>query len=441
MTKSAFKHRSRLQPASQAASHQLTDLSIHDMTHDGRGVARWQGKAVFVEGALQGELVDAQVLNQKSQYVEAKLTKVIEASEARIEPECQHAAVCGGCQLAHWQYDAQIQFKTQQVEKALLKHGFDALPWQAPLLGEQWHYRRRTRWLVNRQNQLCYRAQGGKNAVIIESCPQLTIAMSEKMQALQTFLLTWAVHPVDEVELTHVGHWQLSIYTNVHWQQGMVALWQDWCDQQKIDGLMVYQQHIRQQPVCIVKPTDLFYALSEGEIRLSVDQFVQAQESVNTQLAVTAAEWLSIGPQSNVLELFSGAGNFSMLLAKQSGQFLGLEISEKSVQNAQENAVRWGLTHTKFAVADLFDADWRCPQGITHVLLDPPRDGALHACQQLVKRKSIERIVYVSCHPASFARDAAVLKSAGYQLTKVALADQFAQTYHAELISLWEKGK
>lgn len=433
-----FQHRSRLTRADTDALSQAS-VTVEDLTHDGRGVARYQGKTVFISGALPGERVNVQFTQHKSQYSEAKLLSVEVTSPDRVVPSCSHAHVCGGCQLAHLSIAAQLIFKQQQVERSFSKIGDIHLPWQAPLLGDAWHYRRRTRWLVNRQGQLCYRALGGKNAVVIKDCQQLIPRLQVLMQQLQQDLPQLGQAAIDEIELVSIGQDNLTLFVNQHWTVKLEQSWMMWCQTQGVAGLVVDQPHQRHLPRKVLLATELTYSVAGYRLSLDVDQFIQVQEKVNAQLVDTAVDWLALSKQSYVVELFAGSGNFSLALAAASGQYLGLELSETSVASARANALTAGLEGARFAQADLFDGQWLCPLGVTHALLDPPRDGALLACQQLVKQKSLQTIVYVSCHPATLARDAAILKQAGFRLVRLALAEQFSQTYHVEVISLWQR--
>ena len=430
------KHTSKLTVNPALQSHR-DKLAIQDLTHDGRGVGRLLGKAVFVAGALPGEAADIQVVNQKSQYIEAKLLGIENPSPARVAPVCAHFGVCGGCQLQHISDDMQHEFKRHQLERSLQKAEIK-LPedaWQADLLGDAFHYRRRTRFALNRQGELCYRALGGKNLAIIQDCPQLSQPLSALFQKLKQDLPRLPYMGVDEVELLSIGDNVLILHINLQWRDMNSAPWQAWCTANGIAGFGL-QGHGRDGKLTMISSAHLYYALDDIRFGLTPDQFVQAHEQVNQQMVATAVDWLAAGESDSVLELFCGMGNFSLPLAQKAQTLLGLELSDQSVAAAKENAQANGLTNCTFAKVDIFADDWICPREFSHVLLDPPWDGALAAATQLAKRKSVKRIVYVSCHPATLARDLVLLQKGGFKVQKICMADQFPQSYHVESVVL-----
>lgn len=432
----AVRHQSKLhQPSSDSAK--LLRVAIQDMTHDGRGVAKVEGKTVFVTGALTDELVDIQVVHQKSQYAEAKCVAVIEASAQRITPECQHFSVCGGCQLQHLSIESQVDFKHNQLARSLVKSGINTsqTQWHQPLVGEPWHYRRRARWALNRQGELCFRAMGGKYLVVIKDCQQLSKPLNDLFKALRDAMLHLPRQGIDEIECFAIGELSLVLHTNQQWRDHQLTHWQKWCDSVGIVGLAI-QGAERGQALQTIKASQLHYCLNEIRFQFSPDQFVQTHEMVNAQMVALATEWLDAGADDQVLELFCGMGNFSLPIAKRAGSLLGLELNEQSVATAKENALANHISNVTFARVDLFAPDWRPPVGLAHVLLDPPWDGAQVVCERIAKQKSIKRVVYISCHPATMVRDMLVLQKSGFKLEKMALIDQFPQSYHVESIAL-----
>lgn len=430
------RHQSKLNSNAETTS-KLVRLSIHDMTHDGRGVAKLDGKTVFVTGALMDEVVDAQIVHQKSQYFEAKSVSVIEPSQHRIVPACAHFSVCGGCQLQHLSVDNQVAFKQNQLVRSLVKAGIntDKTEWHSPLTGEAWQYRRRARWALNRQGELCFRSVGGKYLVAIQACPQLSNPLSHFFNKLRAALTHLPRNGIEEIECLAIGDLVLVLHTNQLWRDHQLSHWRNWCDKEGVSGLGL-QTAERGKPLNLIKPTHLHYSLNELAFSFSPDQFVQTHANVNQQMVSLAKDWLAAGADDQVLELFCGMGNFSLPIAQSAGSLLGLELNEQSVVTAKANAVANGVENTTFAQVDLFAPDWRPPANLAHVLLDPPWDGAQVVCERVAKQKSIKRVVYVSCHPATMTRDMAVLQKAGFKLSKMALIDQFPQSYHVEAIAL-----
>ena len=430
------RHQSKLNSNAETTS-KVVRLSIHDMTHDGRGVAKLDGKTVFVTGALTDEVVDAQIVHQKSQYFEAKSVSVIEPSQHRIVPACAHFSVCGGCQLQHLSVDNQVAFKQNQLARSLVKASIntDKTEWHSPLTGEAWQYRRRARWALNRQGDLCFRSAGGKYLVPIHTCPQLSQPLSDCFVQLREALPKLPHQGIDEIECLAIGSLSLVLHTNQQWRDHHLSHWQKWCEQMGITGLAI-QTPDRSKGLSVISDANLHYQLSGLNFHFSPDQFVQTHANVNQQMVSLAKDWLAAGADDQVLELFCGMGNFSLPIAQSAGSLLGLELNEQSVATAKANAVSNGIENTTFAQVDLFAPDWRPPSGLAHVLLDPPWDGAQVVCERVAKQKSIKRVVYVSCHPATMTRDMAVLQKAGFKLSKMALIDQFPQSYHVEAIAL-----
>lgn len=430
------RHQSKLkQPIEQA--EKTVRVLIHDMSHDGRGVAKLAGKTVFVTGALTDEVVDVQITLQKSQYAQAKCVSIVEPSPHRIEPKCSHFLVCGGCQLQHLSFENQLVFKQNQLIRSLVKAGIntDKTDWHEPLTAEAWQYRRRARWALNRQGELCFRSTGGKYLVPIQACPQLSPELTQAFEWLKQALLNLPHQGIDEIECLAIGGLNLVIHTNQQWRDHQLTHWIKWCDTVGISGLAL-QIPERASAIQEIRPASLHYQLDDIGFNFSADQFVQTHAVVNAKMVALAKEWLGATSQDAVLELFCGMGNFSLPIARDAGSLLGLELNEQSVATAKLNASANGITNTTFAKVDLFAPDWRPPVGLAHVLLDPPWDGAQVVCERIAKQKSVKRVVYVSCHPATMARDMTVLQKAGFKLEKMAMIDQFPQSYHVEAIAL-----
>ncbi|MCI4412249.1 MAG: methyltransferase domain-containing protein [Thiotrichales bacterium] len=432
----SVQHKSKLKQGPSEQARNKT-LAIHDMSHDGRGVGKIEGKTVFVTGALLDEVVEAQIVHQKSQYFEAKVTKVISPSADRIEPACQHFGVCGGCQLQHISATGQMQFKQNQLARSLVKAGIDTgnTEWLTPLTAEAWHYRRRARWAINRQGQLCFRAIGGKQLVAIEDCPQLSSAVNALFHKVKVGLAQLPYMGISEIECLAIGETAIVLSTNQHWRDSHAAIWSKWCTSNGINGLAI-QSSARVADLTVLMPCRLTYQLDGIQFNFTADQFIQTHETINQRMVALAKDWLAASKTDKVLELFCGMGNFSLPIAQTAQSLLGLELNHQSITTAKENATLNHVDNVVFAQADLFAEDWLCPAGFSHVLLDPPRDGAAVVCGRLAKNKTVKRIVYVSCHPATLARDIVGLQKAKFKLEKMVLIDQFPQSYHVEAMAL-----
>lgn len=426
--------------ARASAVGQLQTIDIHDLTHDGRGVGHWQGKAIFVAGALPGEQVKVKITHEKSQYAQAVIQQQITFSEQRIAPTCAHFLQCGGCQLQHLAHHDQLAFKQQQLQRNVTQAQLSTkqLEWHSPLVGEAWQYRRRVRFVLNKQGQLCLRAQGGQQQVVIEQCPQLVESLHNLHQLLSTALTRLPWKGINEIELLSIGEEAIILHTNRQWRERDAEIWLAWCQQQAIAGCYL-QPSEREATLVTLQAAHLHYQLNDLTFQLTPDQFVQTHHNINEQMVALANDWLAADERSQVVELFCGMGNFSLSIARRLTHLVALELSAVSIQTAERNALNNDIHHIDFRQADLFDRSWRLPKGATHVLLDPPRDGALHACERIAKQKSVHHVVYVSCHPATMTRDMAVLQQHGFVLRRLALIDQFPQTYHIEAMALLQR--
>lgn len=412
-------------------------LDIQDLSHDGRGIGRWQGKAVFVDGALPGEQVTACVTHSRSQWLEARLESIEVPSPQRIQPLCPAFATCGGCQLQHLSIDDQRHYKQHQLMQTLSRQGIKVAHWDAPLLASSWAYRRRVRFVLTTQGALALRARGGQQQVVVPVCQQLLPELQQLQQQLQADLSNLPCKGIRELELFCVGNTALTLHVDALWRDPYLPAWQTWAEAR---GLGLYLQPLqRQTPLQVVVPVALDYALDGLTLSVTPDQFVQPHEQINAAMVQQVVQWLQPTPDSQVLDLFCGMGNFSLPLARQARGVLGLESNPASLALATANAQANDLLQARFAMVDLFDDQTLLPRGYDRVVLDPPRDGAQLMCQQLAKRKEVTRIVYVSCHPATLARDVALLQAGGFKVSRACLIDQFPQTYHMEAMLLLER--
>lgn len=418
-------------------SKTLHRVYVQDMSHDGRGVARIGKKVVFIAGALPEEWVDVRITHEKSQYAQAQLQHIVSSSPQRIKPQCSHFLQCGGCQLQHISHTQQIDFKQQQLQRLLDKTAIDQsqLTWFSALTGSAWHYRHRVRFVINKQGQLCLRAQGGSQQIAITECPQIVLSLQQWMQPLTSALTHLPIQGLEEIECLAIGGVQFVLHVNRQWKTQATHAWKVWGQQHQITGLYI-QSTQRGASLQAMINQPLSYSVDGYQLQLTANQFVQAHAEVNQQMVKLACEWLAAGSNDEVCELFCGIGNFTLNLASAAAWVYAYELNESSVETARNNAQRNGIERVTFTCADLFSTNWCLPNSASHVLLDPPREGAAQACQFIGQQKQVKRILYVSCHPATMVRDMAYLQNSGFRLHRLALADQFPQTYHSEAIAL-----
>jgi 23S rRNA (uracil1939-C5)-methyltransferase len=429
------------------------DLALEDLSHDGRGVGRWQGKTIFVEGGLQGESVKAEIFSDHKTHAEARLLEIKQASEHRITPICPVYDRCGGCQLQHLDPAAQISYKQAAITEQLRRlANIEPEQWVPPITGESQGYRRRaqlaTRYFADSKTLLLgFRQSGHKHIVPISACPVLEPELSNLLEPLHDILVAmdytqWVTH----VELLRADAGACIILkvsaTLTPEDQQLLA---DFGAQHEIS--MVCQQTDQDDFWLSGNIEELSYSLEVAGIDkpivldFAVQDFVQVNAQVNKSMVAQAIEWLGLQAEDQVLDLFSGVGNFALPIASMADQLvtvLALEGDYSMVKQGRKNARNNGLALVDFAHADLFDASarklWQ-KRSFNKVVLDPPRAGA-KGIAQLLKGQPLERVVYVSCNPASMARDLKEFQALGLSVAKVGCIDMFPHTPHLEVMAL-----
>lgn len=423
---------------------QKQQLTIERLAHDGRGIAFVQGRSWFVSGALPGEQVRARVLAARSKVVDAIVERVDQPTPQRCEPFCPQAGVCGGCTLQHMPLAEQRVLKQDYLVDQLQRAGVDCAHWLEPLVAADRGYRRRTRLAVRvdkkGQVKLGFRALASQDIVNLTTCPVLTPALQQVLADLAAF-----VHEVPQARA--IGHLELLEGSQVALLVRLVRPIQDnaqhaWREFARSGALQLWWQ-LEGEPYPDMPATSLSYALPDQglEIDCRPGDFVQVNAELNQQMVNRALDWLDVQSDDLVLDLFCGLGNFSLPLAQQAAQVTGVEGVASMVQRAQDSAERQGLKNLNFFAADLSQPvagqGWTTAQHDL-VVLDPPREGA----QQLAAglgRFAARKILYVSCNPATLARDAALLIEQGYRLQQACTLDMFSHTGHVEAMALFVK--
>ncbi|RYJ61706.1 23S rRNA (uracil(1939)-C(5))-methyltransferase RlmD [Pseudomonas songnenensis] len=422
-------------------------LSIERLANDGRGIAFVEGRTWFVEGALPGEEVETRVLSARSQVVEARCERVLQASAQRQVEPCPHARLCGGCNLQHAPIADQLALKQHTLAEQLARVA-DLQPdvWAEPLVGPAFGYRRRARlavrWDVKSKHlDIGFRASSSQEIVSIRECPVLVQPLQSLLPGLLTALRELSKpQAIGHVELFSGTAEAVLIRRTATLPEMDVARLRSFAT---ANGAQLWWQG-EGEPEPDDSAATLGYRLDAWDLELAwrPGDFVQVNAPVNEAMVAQALAWLGAGKDEAVLDLFCGLGNFSLPLARSGARVVGVEGVEAMVTRAQQNAQRNGLAHAHFYRADLSkplaDAPW-AGSGFAAVLLDPPRDGALEIVRQMSMLKA-QRVVYVSCNPATLARDARELASQGYRLKRAGVLDMFPQTAHVEAMALFERG-
>jgi 23S rRNA (uracil1939-C5)-methyltransferase len=436
----------------RAASAAVESGVVVDLTHQAEGVIRGEGKAVFVAGALPGERISFRRVSFHKSHDEAELLEVHEASPQRVAPRCAHFGVCGGCALQHLEPQAQLRAKQKELADNLERIGQVApQEWLPPLLGPVWGYRRRarlsSRYVSKKGRSLVgFREKQGKYVADVSRCEVLAepvAGLVGKLGELLTGMQRRQSVPQIEVSLSDGERVLVMRVLEALPGSDLEALRAF----EREHGLRILLQPGGLDSVAPLTPgpLDLHYRLEEFDLRLDFGptDFVQVNGAINSAMVARAIELLQVSPADRVLDLYCGLGNFTLPLARRAAAVVGVEGEAGLIERARANARQNGLENAAFHVADLSVApDRTLPWmrgGYDKVLLDPPRVGArevLSAVAQLAPR----RVVYISCHTGSLARDLGLLtQEHGFRLRAAGVLDMFPHTTHVESMAVLER--
>jgi len=456
----------------QSAKQRLI-VNIDKLDMNGVGVARWKNKPLFITGALPNERVEVKIIEEKSKYARAKLIAINHQSDNRVAPQCQHFGLCGGCDLQMLNIDEQLNFKQNKVgelfsralsEQRITKNNDEGyLPWQAPIRSNPWHYRRKARIGVQfdkkSQATIGFRQKSTNQLAAIKSCAVLVEPLNNIFPQLKKLLAQLTVKSaIGHIETIQADITLLSEQNKVAKAKQVVLvirqlrpmndadieLWQ--CHAKQHSWHVIIDDGKKQFPLIDVtkdRSVELSYELADkSRINFASSDFIQVNHQVNNAMIEQALDWLNLSSSDNILDLFCGLGNFSLALAKQSNHVIGVEGVQVMVDKASKNALLNSIDNCQFYQADL-NSDWLLQswakgKPFDKVLLDPARAGAEQATHQIAQLK-IPIVLYVSCDPATLARDSAILISKGYKLEKISLMDMFSQTKHVETMVLFTR--
>lgn len=447
---------------------------ISELLTDGRGLATTNGKATMISGALPQETVEFFYHNEKKQFFEGVATAVLKPSPCRVEPKCPTFNHCGGCTLQHLAADQQVTFKTEQLLGNLKKQARVVPQTVAkPLTSTLWGYRRRARVgikVVNGCVTIGFRGRLSSHIVDIERCDVLASELSVLLSPIRALIAQMSqpdsfsqvemalgdtvekhsskqiddnkqvalsfrhLAPLTEEDLTYLTAFGQEHTADIYLQSG---------DKDSIVGL----QHDKNIHYFIEVKTEQDIAINRQLPRLIMDflpyHFTQVNFAMNQKMLMQALSWLDLQPDDEVLDLFCGLGNFTLPIAQRVRRVVGVEGSKALVNWAKHNAAQNQINNADFYQADLAQDTrmmaWRVKYQYNKVLIDPPRAGAQNM-MSLIHALAPKKIVYVSCHPATLARDIAILVNEyGYHLSKAGAMDMFTHTVHVESMVLLEK--
>lgn len=422
----------------RVTTRQIITVTVNDLDPFGQGVARHQGKALFIPGLLPQEQAEVVLVEDKKQYARAQVKRRLNDSPQRVAPRCPHFGVCGGCQQQHASIELQQQSKRAALSR-LMKRDVDDI-----IAAEPWGYRRRARLSLNyqpktQQLQMGFRKANSSEIIDVVQCPVLVPQLEALLPAVRECLTSLqSQRQLGHVELVQADNGPLMVLRHT---AALTA-----ADKEKLErfsqthGLSLYlapQSEILEH----IRGDEPWYTSDGLRLVFSPRDFIQVNDGVNQKMVRTALAWLDIQPQDRVLDLFCGMGNFTLPLAKAAASVVGVEGVPALVAKGRENAALNELQNVTFFHENLEEDVTRqawAKHGFDKILLDPARAGAPGVMAHIIKLAP-RRMVYVSCNPATLVRDSEALLQAGYRIQRLAMLDMFPHTGHLESIVLFER--
>ena len=428
----------------------IATADVTQLSHDGRGIAHANGKTVFIAGAISGETVEYQVVKKHANYDEAKLISVLNASELRVDPICEHFGICGGCSLQHLKIEEQWQLKQKNLLEQI-QHFGKTKPKHIlnPLTASTSAYRHKARLGVKYDSKkdrmiIGFREKYSSFLTDIHHCAVLVKPIFEILEDFKSILIQLSIREqIPQIEIA-VGE-QHSVFILRNLKP---------CSDQDLNLLITFAEKYHIVLLMQPKGLDSIYSLFPKDFAMEINYelpefnlnfqfkpwaFSQINPEINQQMVSKAIQLLALTTEDKVLDLFCGFGNFTLAIAKFVNEVIGVEGDAESVIQAKRNAELNQIANARFYSDNLFEPEKCGPwknDNYTKILLDPPRSGALEILP-LLKNKNITRVVYVSCNPATLARDIGILvNELGYHLESAGMMDMFPHTSHVESIAL-----
>ncbi len=425
--------------------------TIASLNHDGCGVGHCDGKVVFVDGALPGEEVRFRYLNRKRRFDTGVTQEILVSSPHRVAPRCPHFGVCGGCRLQHLDPTEQLAAKEGVVREAFTHIArVECADWAPAVAGPIFGYRRKARLgarVVDKKGGLLVGFRERRHSYIapLSLCHTLDVRIGQRLVDLKGLMEGLSCpESIPQVEFAAGDEAAALVFRHLRDLtdedvRALAAFGDDY-------GFAMYAQNGGPETVQDIggRRAPLRYALPEFGVELSFGptDFIQVNGETNKAMVAQAVGWLGLSGESRVLDLYCGLGNFTLPIARRAASVFAVEGAAALVDKGRANARQNGLDHVEYATADLDSArlaDLLGERRFDAALLDPPRTGALAAVQALAERK-IPRLVYVSCNPATLARDAQwLVHSGGYRLERAGVVDMFPHTHHIEAMALFTR--
>lgn len=442
------------------AMREIGPLEIESVDLEAQGVAHFEGKVVFVAGALAGERVDVEVTRERPSYIKSRAIRWHRRSSDRVEPPCAHYGVCGGCSMQHAGSDAQVAIKQRVLEDALWHIG-QLRPQEVlvPIRGPSFAYRSRARLSVRWVDKkggliLGFRERASSYVTPLRHCPVLQSKASMLLPALRDCMAGLdAARAIPQVELAAGDGDSAMVWVVRHLEPLSEVDRQRLANFADAQGVCIWLQPGGPATAAPMRAQDdkpLSYELSDFGLRMpfSPVDFTQVNFQINRALVRRAIGLLEIEAGDRVIDFFCGLGNFSLAIAQRAGEVVGIEGSATLVEQAMRNASALSMNErVSYKTENLFEMDAARLAGLgifQRALIDPPREGAQALCEALASQSQAGqgpiRMVMVSCNPATLARDAAILVHQGrWQLSGAGMVNMFPQTAHVESIAVFDR--
>lgn len=437
----ALLYQGKKQPKKSPHFRAQFQAEITDLDYQGFGVTKVNGKTWFVENALPTELVQVSVVEDKRQYGKGITQKILRQSPERQTPKCADYGLCGGCQSQHIPLEMQHSAKQTSLFQRLQKLQPQGIEYMPMMVGEPWQYRRRVRlsllWNAKqKQLDMGFRQKQSEQIVNITHCDVAVAEINALLPTLQALLSQFS-------QPKNLGHIELVAADNgvamlLRYRQNLAetdrTLLKYFAEKSKIN---LFLQDDNQVFQLYGEPP--YYQISGLKLQFDIRDFIQVNAELNVKMVETALDWLALKDSDQVLDLFCGMGNFTLPLSRRVKSAVGIEGVLPMVEKARANAEQNGCQNVEFFRADLsqpfIEQPWAKGK-FNKILLDPPRAGADFALAALCDLQA-EKILYVSCNPATLVRDAEILLHSGYEIKKTAMIDMFSHTGHLESITLF----
>ncbi|MBE3569463.1 MAG: 23S rRNA (uracil(1939)-C(5))-methyltransferase RlmD [Bacillales bacterium] len=438
------------------------EVVFDDVTHEGQGVAKVDGYPLFVPGALQGEKGTIQVTKINKSYGFGKILDIYEESSERTNPPCPLYHECGGCQLQHVSYEGQLKIKEKHVQDCLVRIGKITDTEVLPVLGMEtpWHYRNKAQVPVGERNGKLiagFYKKRSHEIMEMDACIIQQKQTDETIQAVKDICARYHIRPYDEKQhkgiLRHImvrygrttGEIMVVLITRTKDLPHKKKIVQEIIE--RVPGVRSIIQNVNSNRTNVILGEETFVlwgrdviydSIGDVQFAISAKSFYQVNPEQTKVLYDKALEYAELKGDETVIDAYCGIGTISLFLAKKAKKVYGVEIVPEAIEDAKKNAERNGITNAEFAAgkAEEVIPEWY-KRGIKAdvLVVDPPRKGCDPALLDTILQMKPKKVVYVSCNPATLARDLRILEDGGYKTTKVQPVDMFPQTGHVEAVA------